>query len=243
MKQTTLMTALDAALQAAANFVPETESVTLPELLRRRSHARRPVVVAARTLPGDPADVCAMRWMIPGGQPPLVFAPATFGEALDLGAAAGVMARARNVAVYLLLDHELAEAEDSWRAFAEFRPAADPQLASADSDPAASRAEWLVVSYGAAAAASLQAVRQARAQGQRVHHLALQTLWPLPEAAVMRVAAGVKHVVVAERNMGQYVHEIRRVLPMATVTPAGTDGAPLTPEIVLEKLQGTPRCC
>jgi pyruvate/2-oxoacid:ferredoxin oxidoreductase alpha subunit len=244
MKQTTVITAIDAALQAAGNFVAETEAVNLADLLRRRGPVvTRPAVIAARSGVGEPVDICAMRWMHPGGHAPLVFAPADFGQALDLGAAAGVMARQLNTAVYVLLDHELAETEDSWRAYTEFRAEADPQLFTMDADPAGNRAEWLVLSFGSTVWPAADATRQARAAGLRVHHLALQTLWPTPEAAIMKAAAGVKHVVVAERNRGQYVHEIRRVLPMATVIPAGSSGAPVEPEAILERLQGTPRCC
>lgn len=244
MKQTTAITAIDAALQAAGNFVAETEAAGLAELLRRRGPVlSRPAVIAARVGASEAADVCAMRWMHPGGVAPLVFAPADFGQALDLGAAAGVMARHLNTAVYLLLDHELAETEDVWRAFTEFRPVPDPQLCSMDADTAGNRAEWLVISYGSTAWPAGDATRQARASGVRVHHLALQTLWPLPEAAIMKAAAGVKHVVVAERNRGQYVHEIRRVLPMATVIPAGSNGGPVDPDAIMERLKSTPRCC
>jgi len=244
MKPTIGISAMDAALQAAGNFVIETEAVRLDELLRRRgAPPGRPAVIAARVGAGEPADVCAMRWMHAGGREPLVFCPADFGAAIDLGAAAGVMARHLSAPVYLLLDHETAETEGDWRAFAEFRPLARPELTALDADPSGPRAEWLVVSYGSTQAPAAAATQRARAAGLRVYHLALQTLWPAPEEAILKAATGVKHCVVAERNLGQYVNELRRILPMATVTGAGTSGAPVPAALILERLQTTPRCC
>lgn len=268
MKQVTLMSAIDAALQAAGAFVADTESLALADVLRRRSPlGERTAVITARVAPGEPADVGALRWLNPGGACPLVFTPADFGQAIDLGALAGSCAKQWRTTTYVLLDHETAELEDGWRGYAEPKipaslPADDvaapeerslrralqhekaaPQLSTFEPDAVGAKAEWLVISYGSTVTPARQAVTAARAQSQRVNHLALQTLWPVPEAAVIKAATGAKHVVVPERNLGQYVHEIRRVLPMLTVIPVGSAGTPVESARILDALRTTPRCC
>jgi len=48
------------------------------------------------------------------------------------------------------------------------------------------------VSYGISARAVEEAVRQARARGHPVRALTLLSLWPLPEAALLRLYRGWK---------------------------------------------------
>lgn len=111
-------------------------------------------------------------------------------------------------------------------------------------DPGEARAEWLVVSYGRAALAAEKAVQAARADNQRVHHLRLDMLWPFPESVVIRAArGGVKHIVMAERNLGQYAQQLRLVLPDVAVIPAGFATEPVRASAVLARLQRSPRCC
>ncbi|MCC6465454.1 MAG: hypothetical protein IT463_08970 [Planctomycetes bacterium] len=105
------------------------------------------------------------------------------------------------------------------------------------------RAEWLVVSYGLANRAAASAVTAARGAGQRVTHLALGSIWPLPESLLLRVAAGARHVVTAERNLGQLALELRRLLPDRTISPVGRVTEPPPAAAILEALQRTPRCC
>lgn len=102
--------------------------------------------------------------------------------------------------------------------------------------------EWLLISFGSSTAPGRLAVKSARDAGQRVNHLSLQQLWPIPESALMRAVMGIKHIVVAERNLGQYATEIRRFAPDITVIPAGGINQ-VTPESILARLQRTPRCC
>ncbi len=105
------------------------------------------------------------------------------------------------------------------------------------------RAEWLVIAYGATANPAAQAVESARAEGQRVDLLRLKLLWPVPEQQLLKETMGIKHIVVAERNLGQYAFELRRVLPEVPVIPAGLPRAPVPAEIILRRLQRSPRCC
>jgi hypothetical protein len=108
--------------------------------------------------------------------------------------------------------------------------------------PEQGRPEWLLVSYGASTAAARRAAAQAREGGMRLHHLALRQLWPVPEEALLKAAMGTRHVVVAERNLGQYALEVRRLLPELAVIPAGGPGR-LEPGRILRGLQRSPRCC
>lgn len=105
------------------------------------------------------------------------------------------------------------------------------------------RAEWMVVSYGLASRAADAAVAAARSAGQRVTHIALGTIWPLPESLLLRAAAGARHVVTAERNLGQLAQELRRLLPDRTISPVTRVTEPPPAAAILEALQRTPRCC
>lgn len=74
-------------------------------------------------------------------------------------------------------------------------------------------ARTLVVTYGVTSrAARAAAAAIFEKTGTPVSVLTLKTLWPAPEQLLLEAAAGMERVVVAEMNLGQYVHEIRRVL-------------------------------
>jgi 2-oxoglutarate ferredoxin oxidoreductase subunit alpha len=74
-------------------------------------------------------------------------------------------------------------------------------------------ADTLLISYGITSRSAAAACREARAKGQRVSSLVIQTLWPLPEKVIKAAMAGVKRVIVPEMNMGQYIVEIQRIAP------------------------------
>ena len=76
-------------------------------------------------------------------------------------------------------------------------------------------AEALIISYGIISRSAAVAVKEARSRGARVSSLVLQTLWPVPEGAIVNAMAGVRKVVVPEMNMGQYLLEIERLAPDA----------------------------
>ena len=80
-------------------------------------------------------------------------------------------------------------------------------------------AEYAVVSYGGTARTAYEAVRTARAEGIRVGLLRLQTIWPFADAAVARLAARVKGILVAELNYGQLVGEVTRAAHGTHVCP------------------------
>jgi len=74
-------------------------------------------------------------------------------------------------------------------------------------------ADTLVVSYGIVSRSAAVAVREARSRGRKVSSLVLQTLWPVPEKAIVSAMAGVRKIVVPEMNLGQYRLEIERLSP------------------------------
>jgi 2-oxoglutarate ferredoxin oxidoreductase subunit alpha len=83
------------------------------------------------------------------------------------------------------------------------------EMVTYDAQPGAST---LFVSYGITAGAMREAVAELRAVGGHVSALTIHSLWPVPERAI-RVAlnSGIKRVVVAELNHGQYRREIERL--------------------------------
>jgi len=72
-------------------------------------------------------------------------------------------------------------------------------------------AEILLISYGSSARTALHVVEDRRQRGQKLGLLELQTLWPFPDGIVKKRCAGVECVIVVEMNMGQILHEVKRV--------------------------------
>jgi 2-oxoglutarate ferredoxin oxidoreductase subunit alpha len=103
-------------------------------------------------------------------------------------------------------------------------------------------ARILLISYGITARAMQEAVREARAGGQRVSSLTLLSLWPVPERSIRKAAAGVSRIVVAELNDGQMRREIERLVcaptdrtPTEVVGTHRIDGELITPGQILER--------
>lgn len=110
---------------------------------------------------------------------------------------------------------------------------AEIDLTRADLDPAAAT---LFVSYGITARGQAAAVHEARAAGRAVSALTLQTLWPVPEAAILAAVAQTppRRIVVAELNLGDYRREIERI-----VYRWAAQGRHAAPEIVgLNRVDG-----
>ena len=80
-------------------------------------------------------------------------------------------------------------------------------------------ADFAVVSYGGTARTVYEAVRMARADGIRIGFLRFRTIWPFADAAVGRLAARVKCILVAELNYGQLVGEVTRAAHGTPVRP------------------------
>jgi 2-oxoglutarate ferredoxin oxidoreductase subunit alpha len=97
-------------------------------------------------------------------------------------------------------------------------------------------ADTLVISYGITSQAVKEAVREARNHGNKVSSLTLISLWPVPEQKIINALHGIKRVVVAELDLGQYCREIER-LTRGEVEVVGihrVDGELITPEEILQ---------
>ena len=108
-------------------------------------------------------------------------------------------------------------------------------------------AQVLLISYGITARAVQEAIREARAAEHRVSSLTLLSLWPMPEQAILKAAAGKSRVVVAELNDGQLRREVERLVCTPTYGDPTTsdtkkvrgvhriDGELITPQQILEQ--------
>jgi len=98
-------------------------------------------------------------------------------------------------------------------------------------------AEVLIISYGITSRSAAVALRVARASGAKVSALTLQTLYPVPENALIAAMNGVRKVIVPEMNMGQYILEVERLAP-AGVEVVGVnkmDTTLISPAEILER--------
>ena len=99
----------------------------------------------------------------------------------------------------------------------------------------ADKSATLLISYGVTARAAKAVYKDLKNSGQPISLLILKTLWPVPEDVIGRVAKGFKRIVVIEMNLGQYVHEIKRILADRRVDFYGQmDGRLITPSKIME---------
>ena len=73
-------------------------------------------------------------------------------------------------------------------------------------------AKIAVLSFGASARPSIEAVEQARKQGIKAGLYRLKTIWPFPEEPVRELADQVDTIIVVEMNVGKLVKEVDRVV-------------------------------
>lgn len=108
-------------------------------------------------------------------------------------------------------------------------------LVRADLQP---EARTLLISFGVTARSMMEAVQMARGDGQAVSALTLYSLWPVPERAIRTALAGIRRVVVAELNLGQYRREVERVVAGAVevVGVHRVDGELITPQQILAEV-------
>lgn len=101
-----------------------------------------------------------------------------------------------------------------------------------------SGADTLVITYGITSRAAKVAVERLKAQGRPASLLVLKTLWPVSDDLICQMAAPYKRVVVAEMNLGQYVREIRRLLPDGEIGFVGQmNGELIKPGQIMEAVE------
>jgi 2-oxoglutarate ferredoxin oxidoreductase subunit alpha len=95
-----------------------------------------------------------------------------------------------------------------------------------------------VVSYGCTSRAVNEAVELAEAEGIKVGHVRLKTIWPFADKAVERLGKTTERIIVPEMNLGQIVREVQRVACKSKVIPLDKIGGGelITPEEVFAKI-------
>ncbi|OLS27145.1 MAG: 2-oxoglutarate synthase subunit KorA [Candidatus Heimdallarchaeota archaeon LC_2] len=101
-------------------------------------------------------------------------------------------------------------------------------------------AEIAIVAFGSNARPVKQAIRKARELGYKVGLWRPITIWPFPEKQILELSQKVNKIIVAEVNLGQYVHPVREYADRTkceiySLTHPG--GAIHTPDDVLEKIE------
>ncbi len=98
--------------------------------------------------------------------------------------------------------------------------------------------DTLVISYGVTARAVDDAITQLAQQGKPVSSLTLKTLWPVPKTLIQKTAKAFRRIVVIEMNLGQYVGEIRKLLPGKTIDFYGQmNGVLIPPKTIMEVIE------
>ncbi len=101
-------------------------------------------------------------------------------------------------------------------------------------------AEVAIFSFGATARSAKAAVRLARAEGIRAGLFRAITIWPFPERALSVLAQRVRHLLVAEMNLGQAVLEVERSVRRTSAEVSGVfkaNGEAITPEEILARVR------
>ncbi|MEJ2024289.1 MAG: pyruvate flavodoxin/ferredoxin oxidoreductase, partial [Deltaproteobacteria bacterium] len=93
----------------------------------------------------------------------------------------------------------------------------------------------LLVTYGVTARAAREVYLKQKQSDAPVSLLVLKTLWPVPENLIREKTKEVQRVIVLEMNDGQYVREIRQVLPGKQIDFFGKmNGKLITPREIQE---------
>ena len=101
----------------------------------------------------------------------------------------------------------------------------------------ADKAETLIISYGVSSRAARAVFNELQSTEHPVSLLVLKTIWPVPETVIRQATSGIKRVLVVEMNLGQYVQEIKRILPAKPIELlAQMDGRLITPQAIKEKI-------
>jgi 2-oxoglutarate ferredoxin oxidoreductase subunit alpha len=100
-------------------------------------------------------------------------------------------------------------------------------------------ADVVVVSYGITSRVAIKAIEMAKAEGIKVGHLRLITVWPFPERRIRQLAERIKAFVMPELNYGQMFFEMQRVIEgkaKSYLVPHG-GGTVHDPEVICRKIK------
>jgi len=102
---------------------------------------------------------------------------------------------------------------------------------------------FAVFAYGATARSALHAVKMARQEGIKVGFIRPITLWPFPTKMIDRAVQSVNRIIVAEMNLGQMYHEVKKVSQGRAEVEilSRVDGELFTPQEILYRIKETSR--
>lgn len=92
-----------------------------------------------------------------------------------------------------------------------------------------------IICYGTTARSVEEAVENLRLSGLKVGWMKVNTIWPLPEKQVKEFCSKAKRVIIPEMNMGQYVHEIERIVGNHKVLGISSLGGRIFTPLTIEK--------
>jgi 2-oxoglutarate/2-oxoacid ferredoxin oxidoreductase subunit alpha len=104
-------------------------------------------------------------------------------------------------------------------------------------------ADVVVVSYGITSRVAVKAIEMAKAEGVKVGHLRLISVWPFPERRIRQLAEQVKAFVMPELNYGQMFLELQRAIEgkaKSYLVPHG-GGTVHDPEVICRKIKEAAR--
>jgi len=100
-------------------------------------------------------------------------------------------------------------------------------------------ADVVVVSYGITSRVAVKAIEMAKADGIKVGHLRLISVWPFPERRIRELSARVKAFIMPELNYGQMFFELKSAVHGASrsyLVPHG-GGTVHDPEVICGKIK------
>ncbi len=97
--------------------------------------------------------------------------------------------------------------------------------------------DTLIITYGISSSSAVEASHLAEKMSKNISVLTLKTLWPVCEELIKEKAQNFQNILVVEMNQGQYVNEIRRVLPDKNIHFLGRmNGTLIKPHEILEAI-------
>ncbi len=103
-------------------------------------------------------------------------------------------------------------------------------------------ADVVVLSYGITSRVGVKAIMAARANGLKVGHMRLKTVWPFPEKRLQEIAQNVGKFVFPELNMGQVVLEAQRLVGIDKVVSVPHPGGTVhEPQVILKAIEEAAR--
>jgi 2-oxoglutarate ferredoxin oxidoreductase subunit alpha len=99
-------------------------------------------------------------------------------------------------------------------------------------------ADVVVVSYGITSRVAVKAIDMAKAEGAKVGHLRMISVWPFPEKRIRELSQQVRAFILPELNYGQMFYELQRVVEGKTnsyLVPHG-GGTVHEPDVIFQKI-------